>query len=309
MPGDILVIMDLWPEMAICYQRKQEELIRQGVRIYYFVYDLIALTMPQYCSGHMRDTFGKWFSVAIQSCGVICDSKTVMLDVQKRLEGTRLYRRPFSLGYIHLGSDMEGTVPTKGIPTEGHSLLRKMGIRRSFLMVGTIEPRKGHRLILDAMEELWQAGLDWNLVIVGKQGWSMDDFALRLSKHPEKETRLFVLGHISDEYLERIYAKADCLIAASEAEGFGLPLVEAAHHGVPVLARDIPVFREVGGEYAMYFDGSSLESAKEGIRAYVQACLSGTIPNPRKMEQLTWKESAAWLMDILLHDKWEIILK
>ena len=57
--------------------------------------------------------------------------------------------------------------------------------------------------------------------------------------------RLFWLEGISDEYLEKIYDAATCLIAASEGEGFGLPLIKVAQHKLPIIARDIPVFREV----------------------------------------------------------------
>ena len=53
------------------------------------------------------------------------------------------------------------------------------------------------------------------------------------------------LEGISDEYLDKVYAASTCLIAASEGEGFGLPLIEAAQHKLPIIARDIPVFREV----------------------------------------------------------------
>ena len=75
----------------------------------------------------------------------------------------------------------------------------------------------------------------------------------KLRHHPELGKRLFWLEGISDEYLEKVYATCVCLIAASEDEGFGLPLIEAARHRIPILARDIPVFREVAGDHASYF--------------------------------------------------------
>src|SRR3546814_19023996 len=67
--------------------------------------------------------------------------------------------------------------------------------------------------------------------------------------------RLFGLVRATDTELETLDRRSDLLLAASEASGFGVPLIEAAHRGLPVLARDIPVFREVAGEHAAYFNG------------------------------------------------------
>ena len=125
-------------------------------------------------------------------------------------------------------------------------------------MVGTVEPRKGHRQALAAMEHLWAAGIDVNLVIVGKKGWMMNDMAGQIEGHPELNNRLFWLREVSDEMLDQIYRSAHALLAASEGEGFGLPLIEAAQHGLPIIARDIPVFVEVAGEHAYYFTARSL---------------------------------------------------
>jgi glycosyltransferase involved in cell wall biosynthesis len=103
-----------------------------------------------------------------------------------------------------------------------------------------------------------------NLIIVGKPGWLPEALTTRLSTHPQLDRQLFWVQSASDEYLEKIYAAARCLIAASEAEGFGLPLIEAARHGLPIIARDIPVFREVAQEHALYFagdDGAALSAA------------------------------------------------
>ena len=129
-------------------------------------------------------------------------------------------------------------------------------------MVGTIEPRKGHMQVLDAFDQLWSQGMDINLIIAGAEGWrhlrqdmrrTIPQIVARLRSHRERGRRLFWVNGPSDEYLEKIYATSSCLIAASEGEGFGLPLIEAARHKLPIIARDIPVFREVAGEHALLF--------------------------------------------------------
>ncbi|MBL3940675.1 glycosyltransferase family 4 protein, partial [Bacteroides thetaiotaomicron] len=76
--------------------------------------------------------------------------------------------------------------------------------------------------------------------------------------------RLNWLQDIDDAALADLYARVDGLLFASEGEGFGLPIVEAAQHGLPLLLRDLPVFREVAGEHATYFsasDGTGLASS------------------------------------------------
>ena len=159
------------------------------------------------------------------------------------------------------------------MPDDAESTLNLLSLRPSFLMVGTVEPRKGHTQALAAFEKLWEQGLDANLVIVGNQGWNMESLADRLRHHPEQGKRLFWLEGISDEYLEKIYAASTCLIAASEGEGFGLPLIEAAQHKLPIIARDIPVFREVAGEHAHYFNGLEPQVLADAIKHWLTSVL------------------------------------
>ena len=167
-------------------------------------------------------------------------------------------------------------------------------------MVGTVEPRKGHALVLAACEELWKNGEEINLIIVGKQGWMVKELVEQLRQHPEAAKRLFWLDTVSDEYLEIIYSECSALIAASEGEGFGLPLVEAAKHGLPIVARDIPAFREVAGEYACYFpDMKNPETLAKSLRAWLALYRTGMHKRSDNMPWLTWKQSAQQLFDAI----------
>jgi len=157
--------------------------------------------------------------------------------------------------------------------------------------------------------------VDANLVIVGKEGWkdfpeelrrTIPEIVSRLRHHPELGRRLFWLEGISDEYLELIYATCTCLIAASEGEGFGLPLIEAAQHKLPIIARDIPVFREVAGNHALYFSGKEPLDLARGIKEWLALHRFGKYPKSDGMTWLTWKESAERLKDIIINDRWYI---
>jgi glycosyltransferase involved in cell wall biosynthesis len=168
----------------------------------------------------------------------------------------RASKRNFNINWFHLGADIDQSLPTKGFLQNEQFILDNLKSKAIFLMVGTLEPRKGHAQVLGAFEKLWQDGADLNLIIVGKKGWLVDVLEDRLRKHKELGKRLFWLEGASDEFLTKIYATSTCLIAASYGEGFGLPLIEAAKHKLPIICRDIPVFREVASEHAFYFDAS-----------------------------------------------------
>jgi glycosyltransferase involved in cell wall biosynthesis len=91
------------------------------------------------------------------------------------------------------------------------------------------------------------------------------------------------------------------LIAASDGEGFGLPLIEAARRHVPIIARDIPVFREVAGEHAYYYSASKPEEMTQAIEAWLALYQQGTHPRSDQMPWLTWKESAQSVLKTLLN--------
>jgi glycosyltransferase involved in cell wall biosynthesis len=129
-------------------------------------------------------------------------------------------------------------------------------------------------------------------VIVGKKGWVVDGLLTKLESHPELGKRLFWLQGVSDEYLVKIYESSTCLIAASEGEGFGLPLIEAAQHGIPIIARDLPVFKEVAGAGAYYFHGLKGKDLALAISKWQILNDQDNSPSSANLKWLTWSESA-----------------
>ena len=239
----------------------------RGVAVHFVVYDLLPLRLPHCFPPGSEEGHERWLNALLKMDGAICISQTVADDLRDWIRAANRSRfRPFRIGWFHLGADTDNAAPSRGLPENAARNLAAIAARPSFLMVGTIEPRKGHAHVLDAFDQLWSQGLDVNLVIVGAEGWRhlrpklrrvIAQIITRLRSHPEWGRRLFWVSRASDEYLERIYATSSCLIAAAEGEGFGLPLIEAARHGLPIIARDIPVFREVAGAHAFYFEGDS----------------------------------------------------
>jgi Glycosyl transferases group 1 len=122
--------------------------------------------------------------------------------------------------------------------------------------------------------------------------------------HSERNIRLFWLEGISDEFLEKVYAASTCLIAASEGEGFGLPLIEAAQHMKPIIARDIPIFREVAGVHASYFSGLTPGSLASAVTQWLKLDKQSLAPQSTNMPWLTWKQATQNLLDVAINGQW-----
>jgi glycosyltransferase involved in cell wall biosynthesis len=265
------------------------------------VYDLLPIQFPHYWEPQIHLLHQQWLNTITKFDGAVCISKTIAHELSAWVEKNGPSRqRPFMVNWFHLGAEMDNVSPSEELPPNAKDVLKKLHNCNSFLMVGTLEPRKGHTQVLDSFEQLWQSGQNVNLVIVGKQGWMVDDLVQRLRSHPELNKRLFWLEGISDEYLEKVYAACTCLIAASYGEGFGLPLIEAAQHKLPIIARDIPVFREVAGEYAYYFDGKEPDALAEAVKEWTILYKNDEHPKSDSMPWLTWKQSAEQLLEIIL---------
>ena len=299
--GDVYVALDLAPESVA--QRSFFRLLQaRNVPIHFVLYDLLPILRPNSFPEGMTPAYTKWLMGVLEFAdGVACISRAVADELIAYLDEVDPPRlKALSVNYFHLGAD----IPEKAAPTSRAAklqpVLESLRMRPSILMVGTIEPRKGYVQALAAMDRLWSEGLDINLVVVGKAGWMMDRFAEEMNHHRELGKRLFVLNDVSDEMLTKLYAGSSALLAASEAEGFGLPLIEAARYKIPIIARDIPVFREVAGDHAFYFNGSTPESLASSLGSWLSLRERDAIPSPEGLRWLTWRESADQLMETVL---------
>lgn len=299
-PGDVFVGLDLQSIIVPQQRTLLEDWHRSGVKIYFVVYDLLPVVLSDHFVDGARVGHSLWLHVISQFTGVVCISRAVADEYLDWLNHFGPKRAsPIDVHWFHLGADTENSAPSFGLPDTAGKVLEALHAAPSFVTVGTIEPRKGHRQVVAAFEQLWARGVAVNLVLVGKLGWLMEEFAGELRANPQYGVRLFWLEAITDEYLEKVYASCACLIAASEGEGFGLPLIEASRHGLPILARDIPVFREIGGTAATYFANSPDPAA---ISKAVETILSQK-RNAVRFEQipwLTWAQSAKALLACVL---------
>jgi glycosyltransferase involved in cell wall biosynthesis len=301
--GDVLLGLDLAGSYVIRADKAgvYRDLMNRGVKVSFIVYDLIPVQFENIYPPGFKEGHEEWLQVVSKGNSAICISKSVAEQFSEWVSQNAPERKKsLDIRWFHLGADFNASAPTGGLPENACKILMQIKKSPSFLMVGTIEPRKGHRQVLKAFEALWADNKDLNLIIVGKEGWMVKELATDLRHHKELGSHLFWLEGISDEYLEKIYAASTCLIAASEGEGFGLPLIEAAQHKLPIIARDIPVFREVAGDHAFYFDGLAPEAVAQLLKEWLALYEVGKAPKSDEMPWLTWAESAQQLLKGLI---------
>ena len=296
---DIFLGLDLHPSFVPARAALLQSMRNLGVQVKFVVYDLLPITMPDSFPLGIEAVFTQWFDTVLKSQELICISEAVADEIRTDFLPRASGQLPMRVTHFQLGCDIENSVPSAGVAPEAQSVFEQIKASTTFLMVGTIEPRKNHEQVLLAFEQLWADGQNLNLVLVGKFGWNIHGLAEKLRSHPQAGKKLFWLEGISDQYLQQLYEACDGLIMASTGEGFGLPLIEAASHGLPLLVTDLPVFREVAGEHAFYFAGTQARAIREGIVEWLGLYGRQAHPASAELPYITWQESAYQLLKLV----------
>ena len=302
--GDILLTLDLAPvELS---QASAQGLLRRyrarGVHCYSIVYDLLPISLPSVFPPGVSQRHEQWAKAVCDLDGALCISKHVASELQQWRARHQFTNPRFKVSSFLLGANTETFVndsraydklPLSFVVSNAPAMRHPSSGAATFLMVGTIEPRKGYLETIQAFSELWQEGFEGRLVIVGREGWrglpddqrhNIPQTVELLTTHPQLQKRLWWLNDADDAMLKIAYACSDCLIAASYDEGFGLPIVEATRHAVPVLARNLPVFREVAPQDTQFFNDGELIHA---IRHWRKPASP-----PQDRHTITWRQSA-----------------
>jgi len=301
-PGDAILMLDSswgrYREFSPAFNKAR----KAQARIYTGIHDLLPIVMPSGNFGDgTREWFEDWFRAAIQaSDGLVCTTRTGADAVIAYLKNLPDLQRVPSVGFWHLGSDFSPDPGTDN-PSREVSELKS---RPYLMMLGTIEPRKSHALALDAMERLWKGDHDLCLCIAGREGWMVSDLMDRLRGHPMRGTKLFVFDAPSDQDVSFLYGHAVGLLYLSKGEGFGLPLLEAADHGIPIICSDIPVFHEIAGDFATYVVNRDPAFVAKAIATWWEAKKAAKLPDIRLMPRLTWEQSSLALLNVVFDNSW-----
>jgi alpha-1,2-rhamnosyltransferase len=293
--GDVVVLLDAtW---GTDLSRELRRARADGARVWVVVQDLIPINHPDIAPEGLPLLLDAWLRRTIPlSDGLVAISAAVAEDVRAYVRDTIAGSTGLHIDSFYLGAGFDPA------PSGTADLVRiSAAFRRCagdvYLVVGTIEPRKDCGRILAAFERVWAEGSDVALMLFGRAGWRSYDLIDRMRSHPEHGRRLFWFEDGSDAELDFAYRHASALIFASRCEGFGLPLVEAMQYGLPVLASDIPVFREIGGDYPDFFQPGDEGAIYDAIRRFADRRISS--PNKVRTPKPwpSWTESARILLD------------
>ncbi|MBR6381148.1 MAG: glycosyltransferase family 4 protein [Lachnospiraceae bacterium] len=237
-----------------------------GAKICCFLYDLIPIYYPQTCIERTVYNFLDYLGAHMQFADLFL---TTAQETKRELSelSERVGARQIPCEVVPLGSDIRPAGASSG--DGGASFSEREGLtdRPFLLMVGTVEPRKNHKLLLDAYDlALRERG--YRIVFAGYMGWNMEEFEARLHAHPDFGTGIRHYEGLGDADIRDLYEHARFLIFSSYSEGYGLPVVEAIQKGLPVMAADIPVIREVGGDACEYFPQDDPGALCEALARY-----------------------------------------
>jgi len=245
------------------------------------VHDVIPLDYPQYCA----EPAARRFEAELKSTAAACDA--LIYNSADTAARTERWLQKWGLGPTPL-TLLLGVEPLPAPPT------KPLANPAEFVILGTIEPRKNHRLLLD----IW-SDIAAQLHIVGARGWLNEEVFSVLDTSPMIGTSVFEHSNLSDTALAARLAGARALLFPSFAEGFGYPLAEALQTGLPVICADLPCFREIAGDLPTYLPPDDKKAWRAAI---VAAATSPCEIIPDNISFPTWDQHFAKL-SMFLYNK------
>jgi glycosyltransferase involved in cell wall biosynthesis len=230
----------------------------QNSRISVMLHDTIPLDFPQFQRPETVAKFADKLGLVGDNANlIICNSNQTKIDVIRQL---RPKKKLPEFATVHLGVVVAEPTPA--------DLPINLDLSRPyFVAIGTIEPRKNHKLLLDIWQSLAEKPDAPLLFIVGQRGWNNQVVFDRLDQGLKS---VIELPKLTDGAVTALLQRAQALLFPSFSEGFGLPAAEAAKMGVPVICSPLRVFREVLGEYPIYADVSDMYAWQEKISKLAQ---------------------------------------
>ena len=232
-------------------------------------------------------------NVLASAHGVIGNSQATLTDLAAFAAARRVSMPPTIAAWI------------SGPPPRGARSVPRLATPY-FVTLGTIEGRKNHLLLL----EIWRALVGElgaaapTLVVIGQRGWEAGPALAMLDQSGAFDGKVIELNHCGDEELAGWIDGARALLMPSFAEGFGLPIIEALQLGTPVIASNLPIFREIASAIPTFIDPGDHASWAHWIRAFV-----GTDPERvRQIEQMSGYEAPGWGKHFGIIDDWLMTL-
>lgn len=228
----------------------------------FLIHDLIPITHPQFCRRGEDDRhILRTRQALISAHGILVNSGATHDALSHSAATQNLPMPPTRVAW--LGTDKTGEAAPVAPPA-----------RPYFVMTGTIEARKNHHLLLQVWSRLITT-LGENcpdLILIGQRGWEAEAVFALLDNERGFKGHVHEMGRCDDAMRLALLDGARALLMPSFIEGFGLPVIEALQRGVPVIASDLPVFREFAGDIPLYLDPHDLQGWEIAIRDFTGPC-------------------------------------
>jgi glycosyltransferase involved in cell wall biosynthesis len=248
----------------------------------FFVHDLIPITHPEYCRVGETQAHMQRMRLALKvGAGVVANSHDTLNNLKDFSRQQCLPMPPSAVALL-------APAPLPATEVSSRPLAAPY-----FVVLGTIEPRKNHVLLLTLWRELvGRLGQDApHLVVIGQRGWECENVLDLLERCDILRTHVHEVPHCLDEELVRYLKHAQGLLFPSFAEGYGMPLAEAFQAGTPVIASALPVFKEIAGNVPDYL------SPLDGL-GWLKAIEDYAAPNSERRQaqllRMKWLSLPTW---------------
>ncbi len=164
---------------------------------------------------------------------------------------------------------------------------------RYLLFLGTLQPRKNIRRLVEAFTCFAESGDDVVLALAGRRGWLVDDVLAQVQR--DRRDKIVITGYVADEDIAALYSGALALVFPSLYEGFGFPVLEAMHCGTPVLCANTSSLPELAGDAALLVDPLDTQAIAAGMaRLVVDPALRADLVQRgyRQAAKFTWQRTA-----------------
>ena len=259
---------------GLCQPGYAEEIVQRNLQPVFFLHDLIPITHPEYCRPGEAEKHHRRLAVMLSlGRGIVVNSAATRDELI-----AYALRHDYALPPCVIAPLAPGHVllPSLSRPLDAPY----------FVVLGTIEPRKNHLLLLNIWRELVQTLGEAapKLVVIGQRGWECEQVVDMLERCEAIGGVVLEKSVCEDHELATWLRHAQALLFPSFAEGFGMPLIEALMLGVPVIASDLPVFHEIAGDIPEYLDVLDGVGWKRMILAYAVPNSEAAQAQKRRMQ-------------------------
>lgn len=254
------------------------------------IHDLCYLRYPEYVEDKNRLFLARVANDSIRKADLILVDSNFIADELVDLTNTPREK----IHILNVPVDAKDFVRTEDGGTE--RLAERYGITKKYILsFGTLEPRKNLTTLVEAYCQLTpEIRNQYSLVLAGKWGWKIEGLRKLIEKRRSEGYDIITTDYVDHGDRATFYRNASYYAITTHYEGFGMPLLEALHCGIPTVSVDIPVLREVGGDACLWAQKTSADVAAKLTKLISDKKLSDKLSRlgPKQSEKFSWNDTA-----------------